>query len=85
MNLEVFCGGYIDLAVGGMTNQPTRKWPVFAGERRIPSGNKSFRRKTLVGCLADLKSGGGITTAEGLCGLGKQAVHLHELYFGICL
>jgi len=53
MNLEVFCGGgYIDLAVGGMTNQPTRKRPVVAGERRLPSGNKSFQRKTLVGYVS---------------------------------
>jgi hypothetical protein len=48
MNLE----GFIDMAVDGMTNQSTRKWPVVAGERRLPFGNKSFRRKTLVGYMS---------------------------------
>jgi hypothetical protein len=45
-----------------------------------------FKGKLWLGmCLGDLKRGGGVTTAEGLRGLGKQAVHLHELYSGICL
>jgi len=85
MNLEVFCRGYIDLAVGGMTNQPGSGLFLLVREGSdlaiSPFGGKLW----LDMCLGDLKRGGGITTAERLCGLGKQAVHLHELYSGICL
>jgi hypothetical protein len=64
--------------VGRPTNQPTnQKWPVFAGERRLLSGNPFGGKLWLGRCLGDVKRGGGITTAEELCGLGKQAVHLH--------
>jgi hypothetical protein len=84
MNLEVFCGGYIGLAVGGMTNQPEGGLFLLVREGSHLAISPFGEKLWLDRCHGDLKRGGGITTAEGLCGLGKQAVHLQELYSGIC-
>jgi len=83
MNLEVFCGGYIDLAVGGMTNQSERGLFLLVREGPPHLAISLFRGKLwLDRCLGDLKRGGVITAVwSGEAGCAPSLTVLWHLLY----